>query len=223
MKVANSSSMTPGGCFFGHHFVHSLSRVHRWHVATWAPAQSSGKSREKVGERAGRRSGPVSRGRKEVDITVINVRVFSFRPPPVGQVKQLMREERTVERQVSSSGEVAQEVSTLPRWTSAALCDRLLRDTAERRHPPSPKGRALVSLRPRCPQSCSRGGDCHKGVLTVALCVLLVSVGTSSSGHQQPRPSPHKNEPGNQRLDGGLDCEAASPVGSVVMPGSATA
>ena len=37
---------------------------------------------------------PVSRGRKEVDITVINVRVFSFRPP-VGQVKQLMREERS--------------------------------------------------------------------------------------------------------------------------------
>ena len=40
--------------FFGHHFVHSLGCVQRCHVARLAPSQSSGKSREKVGERAGR-------------------------------------------------------------------------------------------------------------------------------------------------------------------------
>ena len=34
--------------------MHSLSRVQRWHVARLAPAQSSGKSREEVSERAGR-------------------------------------------------------------------------------------------------------------------------------------------------------------------------
>ena len=39
--------------FFGHHFMHSLGRVQRWHVARLAPAESSGRSREKVGEKAG--------------------------------------------------------------------------------------------------------------------------------------------------------------------------
>ena len=39
------------------------------------------------------------------------------------------------------------------------------RDTAERRHPPTPEGQAQVDLRPRCPQNCSRGGDCRRGVL----------------------------------------------------------
>ena len=34
--------------------MHSLSRVHRWHVATLAPAQNGGKSREKVREKEGR-------------------------------------------------------------------------------------------------------------------------------------------------------------------------
>ena len=34
--------------FSDHNFVHSLSRVQRWHVARLAPAQSGGKSREEV-------------------------------------------------------------------------------------------------------------------------------------------------------------------------------
>ena len=40
--------------FFGHNCMHSLSRVQRRHVARFSPAQKSGKSREKVSERAGR-------------------------------------------------------------------------------------------------------------------------------------------------------------------------
>ena len=48
-----------------------------------------------------------------IDITLLNVEAPSFRPPPVGQVEQLLREERTVARQVGSGGDVAQEVSTV--------------------------------------------------------------------------------------------------------------
>ena len=61
----------------------------------------------------GQCSALLSRCRKEVDITLLNVGALSFRPPPVGQVQHLLREARTVGRQVGSSGEVAQEVSTL--------------------------------------------------------------------------------------------------------------
>ena len=55
----------------------------------------------------------VSRCSKEVDIALLNVGTTSFRPPPVGQVQQLLRAEGAVERQVGRSGEVAQEVSAL--------------------------------------------------------------------------------------------------------------
>ena len=55
----------------------------------------------------------VSRCCQGVYITIHNVGALSSRPPPVGQVQQLPREERTVGRQVGSGGEVAQEVATL--------------------------------------------------------------------------------------------------------------
>ena len=98
---------------FGHHFMHSLGRVQRWHVARLAPTQSSGKSRERVGERAGRLprvwklewsrvwlpggvqvNADVSRCREGVDISLLNVRALGLRPPPVGQVHQLPCEKR---------------------------------------------------------------------------------------------------------------------------------
>ena len=114
--------------FFGHNFMHSMSRMQRRHVVSLAGRMS----REKVSKGAGRLQGVwkltwgrarvpggvqfnanTSRCRQGIDITLINVGALSFRPPPVGQVQQLLREERTVVRQISSSGEVAQEVSAL--------------------------------------------------------------------------------------------------------------
>ena len=78
-----------------------------------APTQSSGKSRERVGERAGRLprvwklewsqvwlpggvqfDADVSRCREGVDIPLLNVRALGLRQPPVGQVQQLPCEKR---------------------------------------------------------------------------------------------------------------------------------
>ena len=111
--------------------MHSLSRMQRRNVVRLAPAQNSSESREKISEGAGRLSGiwklkwdrdrvsggvqfnaDFSRCRQGIDITLIDVGTLSFTPPPVGQVQQLLREERTAGRQIGSGGEVAQEVST---------------------------------------------------------------------------------------------------------------
>ena len=54
-----------------------------------------------------------SRCRQGIDITLIDVGALSFRPPPAGQVQQLLREERAVGRQMGSGREVTQEVSAL--------------------------------------------------------------------------------------------------------------
>ena len=83
--------------FFGHNFMHSVSRTQRRNVVRLAPARNSSECREKVGEGAGclpgiwkvkwsriRASGGVqfnanvNRGRKGVDIVDVDVRVFSF-------------------------------------------------------------------------------------------------------------------------------------------------
>ena len=88
--------------------MHSLSRVQRWHVARLAPAQSSGKSREKVSEKAGRLprvwklecsrvwvpggvqfNANIRRCRKGVDISLLN---SDSDHPRVGQVQQLQSE-----------------------------------------------------------------------------------------------------------------------------------
>ena len=47
------------------------------------------------------------------DVEDVNVVVFPFGPPPVSQVQKPQGKECTVERQVSCSGEVTQEVSAL--------------------------------------------------------------------------------------------------------------
>ena len=96
--------------------MHSLSRMQRWHVARLAPAQNSGKSREKVSKGAGRlprvwklewsrvwvpggvqHNANISRCRQGVDVALLNVGALGLRPPPAGQVQQLQSEERAVE------------------------------------------------------------------------------------------------------------------------------
>ena len=54
-----------------------------------------------------------SRCRKGVDIPLLNVGAFGFRPPPVGQVQQLQSEKRSMARHVGGSVEITQEVSAL--------------------------------------------------------------------------------------------------------------
>ena len=103
------------------------------------PAQSTGESREEVGERVGwllriwpqewsrvwvpggvQFSANVSRCRKGVDIPLLNVRAT-----PVGEFQQLQCEKRTVGGQVKSGVEIAQKVSVLapvgPLQTSLVL------------------------------------------------------------------------------------------------------
>ena len=113
--------------------------MQRRHVVRLAPAQNSGKSREKVDEGAGRLltvwklewsrirvpggvqfDASVNRCRKGVDITHLNVGALSFRPPPVGQVQQLLREERAVERQVCSTI-FAKMITVLTRYRPIVL------------------------------------------------------------------------------------------------------
>ena len=93
--------------------MHSLSRVQRWHVARLAPAQSSGKSCEKVSERAGQLPRVWKLEWSEVWVpggVQFNANTSrcrkGFRQPPVGQVQQLQSEKRAVERQVGRSIEI---------------------------------------------------------------------------------------------------------------------
>ena len=141
-------------------------------VARLAPAQNSGKNREKVSERAGQlpRVWKLEWSRIWVRGGVQFNANFS-RPSsmsgPSGsdhhlyQVQQLQNEERAVGWQVGSCVEEAL-------WGPAAL-----RDTAERRRPPSPEGQALVALRPRSARSCSRGGGCRRRTLNCDVVSLL--------------------------------------------------
>ena len=141
-----------------------------------APAQNGIKSREKVSKGAGRLPGVCkqvrvqfnanfSRSRQGIDITLTNV-------GPQFQTTTCGSGPAVTERRAHSGaagrqyrrGRAGGE-HTCPCWTSAALWGpAALRDTAERRHPPTPTSEALVALRPRCPRNYSPGGDCGRGL-----------------------------------------------------------
>ena len=204
--------------------MHSLSSVQRRHVVRLAPAQNSGKSCEKVSERAGRPprvwklewsrfrvpggvqfNADVSPCRQGIDITLLNVGALGFPPPPVSQVQQLLTEERAAARQVGSSGGGrGRGGRTYLCWTSGALWGQAsLRDTAERRRPPTP-----VSSSTCCPETplssklfsrwrlSKRGADLRR-------CGPCSLRGSAIVGRQHPTRTGGK--PGNQRLDGYTD------------------
>ena len=101
-------------------------------IVRLAPGKKSINSRKKVGQGVGWLPGVwklkwgriripcgvqfnagVRCGRKGVYIVDVVVRVFSFCPPPVSQVQQLLRKDRNVGRQVSCSGKITQKESAL--------------------------------------------------------------------------------------------------------------
>ena len=102
----------------------------------------------------------------------------------MSQFQQLLREERTVRRQVRCGGKITQKKSALAPVEALQRCrSRLSRETALRDVSPTSPCDGEAALRPRCHRRCSRGGDRR----------TTLNCGVVGPHHPAGEPSPAEN------------------------------